>query len=203
MLSCVSSAAQTVAGTALAIVAGYVLGSLPVADLVARRHGTALRDSGDRNPGYWNAKSLLGGRAAVPVFVGDVAKGAVAAAIGRGLSGPWWMGYVAGGAAMVGHAWPVFARFRGGRSILAFVGATCVLAPVPAVLCLTGCLAISILSRSFAWGGRVGVFAYPLVQAVFDARARVAATGLMMTLIGVRFAMAAVADGRGSVRRTV
>lgn len=194
MLSGVSSAAQTV----VAMVAGYLLGSLPVADLVARHHGASLRGDGDRNPGYWNAKTLLGRRAALPVFVGDVAKGAAAAAIGRGLGGPWWVGYVAGGTAMVGHAWPVFARFRGGRSILAFVGASCMLAPVPAAICLVGCLVISGLTRSFAGGARVGVFAYPLVQAFFDARARVAATGAMMTLIGVRFAMAARAERRSS-----
>ena len=199
MLSGVSNTAQAV----VAIVAGYLLGSLPIADVVARRHGASLRGSGDRNPGYWNAKTLLGRRAAIPVFIGDVAKGAVAAAVGRGLGGPWWVGYLAGGAAMVGHAWPVFARFRGGRSILAFVGASCMLAPVPAALCVLGCLAISALSRSFARGARAGIFAYPLVQAIFDPRARVAATGLMMTLIGVRFAMAAAADQRVSAGGTV
>ncbi len=166
MLSGVSSVAQT----AVAIGAGYLLGSLPIAGLVARRHGTDLRRAGDRNPGYWNAKSLLGGRAAIPVFVGDVAKGAAAASIGRGLGGPWWVGYMAGGAAMVGHAWPLFARFRGGRSILAFVGASCVLAPAPAALCLAGCLLVMLLTRSFAWGARLGVFVYPLVQALFDPR---------------------------------
>ncbi len=184
------SGVSTAAGTIVAIVTGYLLGSLPIANYVARRSGIELRAAGDRNPGYWNAKALLGRRAAVPVFVGDVLKGAVAAGIGRLLGGPWWVGYVAGGSAMAGHAWPVFARFRGGRSILTFAGAVCVLAPVPAAICLVGCVAISVVTRSFAWGARVATFAFPLVQAVFDARARVAATGAMMSLIGLRFAMA-------------
>lgn len=189
---------STVTRTALVAVASYLLGSVPVADLVARRSGTDLRTAGDRNPGYWNAKMLLGRRAAVPVLIGDVLKGAVAAGIGRLAGGPWWIGYAAGGAAMVGHAWPLFARFRGGRSILTFAGACCVLAPIPAVICLTACAVISALSRSFAWGARTAVFAYPFVQAAFDPRARVAATGAMMSLIGARFAMAAISARRTS-----
>ena len=52
------------------------LGSIPVANLVThRRSAVDLRDVGDHNPGYWNAKETLGRRAALPVFVGDVAKG--------------------------------------------------------------------------------------------------------------------------------
>ena len=48
---------------------GYLLGSVPVANLVARRRRQLdLRTVGDRNPGYWNAKETLGRRAALPVF---------------------------------------------------------------------------------------------------------------------------------------
>ena len=109
--------------TVVAIVCGYLLGSIPVAGFIARRHGVDdLRTVGDQNPGFWNAAALLGWHAALPVFVGDVAKGATAAAVGAALAdGRWWLPVVGTGAAMVGHAWPVFARFRGGRSVLAFV----------------------------------------------------------------------------------
>src|SRR4051812_35333435 len=109
------------AAVALAVVPGYLVGSVPVAGLVARRRaGVDLRAVGDRNPGYWNAKETLGRRSALPVFVGDAAKGAIAAAIGWALAGDgrWWIAYLAAAAAMAGHAWPVFARFRGGRSVL-------------------------------------------------------------------------------------
>ncbi|MEZ5223105.1 MAG: glycerol-3-phosphate acyltransferase [Ilumatobacteraceae bacterium] len=183
--------------TAPAVVAGvtaasYLLGSIPVAGLVARRRaGLDLRDVGDRNPGYWNAKETLGRRAAIPVFVGDVAKGAAAAAIGRvaAADGDWWLGYVAGFAAMVGHAWPVFARFRGGRSVLTFVGAAVVVSPVAAAVAVA-VLGVVTARRGFAWGARAGVVAFPLVQLVVDGPYRTAATGCLMTLIGVRFALA-------------
>ena len=56
----------------LTVVIGYLLGSIPVAVLVARARGVDIRAVGDRNPGYWNAKESLGRRAAVPVFVGEL-----------------------------------------------------------------------------------------------------------------------------------
>lgn len=182
---------------------GYLLGSITVADLVTRRRGAAdLRETGDRNPGYWNAKETLGRRAAVPVFVGDAAKGAVAAGIGVAVAqlaldpSPWWLGYVGGGAAMIGHAWPVFARFRGGRSILAFAGTMCVVSPLSAAIAIGALLVVTAATRSFAWGARVGVFGVPVVQLVVDGPVRTAATGFLMSIIGLRFAMAAIADRR-------
>lgn len=189
-----STSAFAVAGV---VAAGYLVGSVPVAGLVARRRaGVDLRDVGDRNPGYWNAKETLGRRAAVPVFVGDVAKGAIAAGLGRLVAGDgdWWLGYAAGFAAMAGHAWPVFARFRGGRSVLTFVGAALVLSPVTAAVCIALLLVVTAW-RGFAWGARVGMFAFPFVQLVVDGPFRTAATGCLMTLIGIRFALASRAAG--------
>jgi acyl phosphate:glycerol-3-phosphate acyltransferase len=171
-------------------IAGYLIGSIPVARLVTRRD---LRMVGDRNPGYWNAKEQLGRRAAVPVFVGDAAKGAFAAAIGTWL-GPWWMGYAGAAAAMIGHAWPLFAGFRGGRSVLAFAGAVCVLSPWAALAAIAALLVVWALTRSFAIGARVGVFGFPVVQLFADGPAPTAATGALMCVIGARFAMAARHD---------
>jgi acyl phosphate:glycerol-3-phosphate acyltransferase len=180
----------------LTAVAGYLLGSVPVAVVVGRAHGVDLRTAGDRNPGYWNAKEVLGRRAALPVFVGDALKGALAAAVGLALGGPWWVGYVGGAAAMIGHAWPVFAGFRGGRSVLTFVGAMIVLAPLPAAVALVVCVLVTLVTRRFAYGARVAVFGFPIIQAFFEPRSHVAATGALMCIIGVRFAMAALAGRR-------
>jgi glycerol-3-phosphate acyltransferase PlsY len=120
----------------VAVLVGYLLGSIPMAVVVGRRHRLDPRAVGDRNPGWWNMREQLGNRGALPVLVGDTAKGVAAAAIGSSLApeGAWGVGYVAVAAAMVGHAWPVFAGFRGGRSILAFAGGMCVLAPLPAAI---------------------------------------------------------------------
>ncbi|MEO3809861.1 glycerol-3-phosphate acyltransferase [Sphaerisporangium sp. B11E5] len=187
----------------VSVIGGYLLGSVPVAVLVARVYGIDPRHAGDRNPGYWNVKELLGRRAAVPVFAGDTLKGSLAGLLGLLVSGAHTTGFavVAGpsvlpayagvAAAMAGHAWPVFAGLRGGRSVLAFAGGVAVLCP-PAFLAAVALLVVTALAtRSFAVGARVGVFAVPLTQLPFTPLAQVAATGALMCLIGLRFAQAA------------
>lgn len=182
----------------LAVVAGYLLGSIPVAVLVSRPQGFDPRDVGDHNPGYWNVKEQLGPRASLPVFVGDTAKGAAAGVVGLLLAGDaWGVAYAAVGAAMVGHAFPVFAGFRGGRAVLAFVGGMIVLEPIPAAVALAVLLVVWAASRSFAWGARAAVFAFPLILLAFEPKERVAATGALMAFIGLRFAQAALAERRG------
>jgi glycerol-3-phosphate acyltransferase PlsY len=178
---------------------GYVVGSVPIAVLIARRNGVPdLRLTGDGNAGYWNAKNTLGRRAALPVFVGDAAKGAIAATVGLAIATDWWVAYLGAGAAMVGHAWPVFARFRGGRSVLTFAGAICVLAPFSAAVSIVVLLVVMVATRSFAWAARAGVFGLPFVQLFVDGRYRTAATGGLMTLIGLRFVQAALAARRSA-----
>ncbi len=186
-------------GVAVTLVVGYLLGSVPVAVLVGRARGVDPRRAGDRNPGYWNVKELLGRRAAAPVFLGDALKGVIAAiagvAAGRiaGLDAHdrmvlAWTGLAA---AMVGHAWPVFARFRGGRSILTFAGGVAVWSPRTFALGIAALLVVWGVTRSFAWGARVGVFSTPFAALVVDGVWRTAALGLLLSLIGLRFVLAA------------
>lgn len=185
------------------IVVGYLIGSIPIANLVAaRRAQIDLRDVGDRNPGFWNARETLGRAAAVPVFVGDSLKGVVAALVGVALADPgvWGMAYVGCGAAMVGHAFPVFAHFRGGRSILTFAGGAAVFAPIPFLISIGLLLATFVIRRSFAVAARVGFVALPIVQIVVEGPYRTAATGVLMTFIGARFAMAALAEWRSEAQ---
>ncbi len=192
---------STTVDVVLAVVLGYLLGSIPIANLVARRRAAIdLRDVGDGNPGFWNARETLGRRAALPVFVGDVAKGIAAAVVGVALAddGVWGLAYVGGGAAMVGHAFPVFARFAGGRSILTFVGTVIIATPLATGIGIGIVVVVFAATRSFAWGARAGIFALPFVQLVVDGPHRTAATGVLMTFIGVRFAQAALADRRAA-----
>jgi glycerol-3-phosphate acyltransferase PlsY len=165
----------------------YLLGSVPAALLVARRHGVDLRATGDGNPGAWNALEQLGARRAWPAFGGDGLKGTLAAAVGLALGGPA-VAYAALAAAMIGHAFPLFAGFRGGKAVMTFVGGAPVLSPVAAALALAAGALAGLGRRSFAVGARAGVFAFPLAQLVVDPVERVAATGGLMCLVGVLFA---------------
>lgn len=179
----------------VACMIGYLLGSLPFSLLVARRHGVDLRRKGDGNPGAWNALEQLGPRRAWPAFAGDGLKGSLAAALGLALGGIW-PAYAGVAAAMVGHALPLFARFRGGKAVMTFVGGGFVLAPLPALACLALAALVALARRSVAWGARIGVFAFPLAQLALGPVERAAATGALMCLIGALFALR-----RGSAAR--
>jgi acyl phosphate:glycerol-3-phosphate acyltransferase len=165
---------------------GYLLGSVPFAWLVAARYGVDLRRAGDGNPGAWNALEQLGPERAWRAFVGDGLKGLVAGAIGVAAGGLWG-GYAGVAGAMVGHAFPAFARGRGGKSVMTFAGGMFAVAPVAAVIALALCLAVTAGARSFAWGARVGVLAVAPLQLLVAGPGPTAATGMLMSFIGLLF----------------
>src|SRR3954452_5153908 len=170
-----------------AALAGYLVGSIRFALLVARRHGVDLRRTGDGNPGAWNALEQLGGRRAAPAFLGDGAKGLAAGVAGHLIAG-WWGAFAGVAGAMLGDAFPLFAGFRGGKSVMTFAGGAFALSPVAASICLALCAVVS-LTAGFKWGARVGVFAFPAVQLLTDPVEHVMATGVLMTMIGLLFAL--------------
>ncbi|WP_424923628.1 glycerol-3-phosphate acyltransferase [Actinomadura darangshiensis] len=188
------------------VIGGYLLGSVPVAVLVGRAHGFDPRTVGDRNPGFWNVMQRVGGRSAAPVFAGDLLKGTAAGLLGLAASGARTgrLGTVTGagvlpvyaavGAAMAGHAWPLFAGRKGGRCVLTFAGGFAVICPPAFGLGLGLLAATGIGGRSFARGARVAVFSLPALQLMFAPAEHVAATGALMTFIGLRFGQAALAD---------
>jgi glycerol-3-phosphate acyltransferase PlsY len=107
-------AGEVLAGIAI----GYLIGSFPSADLVTRlaTHGRVdIRSTGSGNPGGLNSMRVLGRSWGVVVIVLDTAKGAIAGFVGLAIGDP--AAYAAGTAAITGHVWPVWTRFRGGRGV--------------------------------------------------------------------------------------
>ena len=113
---------------------GYLLGSLPVGYLVARAHGVDIFKAGSGNPGATNVKRVLGARAGHTVFALDVLKGAVAAGwpMLPFLHAPdtRMMGLVGVIAAVLGHSFSVFTKFRGGKGVATAAGGLIMLIPV-------------------------------------------------------------------------
>ena len=108
----------------LAFAGGYLVGTLPSADLAARlTTGGAVdvRSGGTGNPGGMNARRLLGRRVGTLVIVADIAKGAAACALGCRHSGDVGA-HVGGVAAVLGHCYPVWSRFRGGKGVATSFG---------------------------------------------------------------------------------
>jgi glycerol-3-phosphate acyltransferase PlsY len=169
----------------LAGLAGYLCGCIPVSSLTARHYGVDLHATGDGNPGAWNALEQLGARRAWPAFVGDGLKALVPVAIAH-LAGGYWVAFAAALGAMAGHAFPLPDPRQGGKAVMCFVGAAIALSPLAAAACAVLCAIVTFVA-GFAWGARAAVFAFPLAQLVTDPVGHVAATGVLMTFIGVLF----------------
>lgn len=113
----------------LAIAIGYLLGSVDFGVIVPRFMGIDIYEHGSGNPGTSNVFRTLGKKAASVVLIGDLLKGLLAAAIGAVMVGET-IGFVAGFAAVVGHVFPVWHRFRGGRGVATALGAALWLEPL-------------------------------------------------------------------------
>ena len=109
--------------TWLIIVFSYLLGSVPTAYLASRwLRGKDIRRVGDSNVGAANAYLELGARVGIIVGLIDAAKGAAAVLIARALNLSEVTVLGAGLAAVIGHNWPVFLGFRGGRGVSTTIG---------------------------------------------------------------------------------
>ena len=111
---------------ALALAAAYVVGSIDFAVIVARMHGVDIREVGSGNPGASNVLRSIGRVPAAMVLLGDTLKGVVGAAMGLIAAGTVnfqdeWV-FLSGLAAVVGHCFPVFHRFRGGKGVATGLG---------------------------------------------------------------------------------
>jgi acyl phosphate:glycerol-3-phosphate acyltransferase len=122
---------------AIAIAAAYIVGSVDFAVVVGRMHGIDIHQEGSGNPGASNVLRTLGKLPAAMVFVGDMLKGTLGAAMGMIASGtadPMVHGAVlAGLAAVVGHCYPVFHRFKGGKGVATAGGVLLFVVPLVAI----------------------------------------------------------------------
>jgi len=111
-----------------ALVVSYLIGSFSFAILIAASSGVDIRTEGSGNPGASNVLRVLGRRTAILVLLGDGLKGAAAAWMGAAIVGPEF-GYVTLLAAIVGHTFPIWHGFKGGKSVATAIGGFIFLAP--------------------------------------------------------------------------
>jgi glycerol-3-phosphate acyltransferase PlsY len=142
----------------LSIIIGYLLGSIPTAYIVARkRKGIDIRNVGSRNMGAANVMREIGTREGIFVGLIDIAKGAGAILIAQTLniSELWVFG--AGFAALVGHNFPVFAGFRGGKGTATVIGIFLVLAPLSMLVTLVMVAIPFFTTRKFSAAILIGI----------------------------------------------
>lgn len=155
---------------AVALMVGYLLGSVLPADLFARARGVDIRAIGTRNPGSTNALQQLGPVVGLLTAAYDMSVGLVAMFVASRLGLEIGWVYLAGLASIVGHVYPVFFGFRGGQGMAAATGMLLygmavalgrgwVTAPGLTLLAVVGA-AVFVLTRS---ASVVGVFAVPVL----------------------------------------
>ena len=152
-----------------AIVAGYLLGSVDFGVIVPRLLGVDIYATGSGNPGATNVLRIVGRKQVALVLLLDAAKGLGAAALGAWAGGPV-IGFAAGLAAVVGHCFPVWHRFKGGKGVAAAGGMVAWLEPW-ALLALLGVFVLVVaLTRKASLGSLIAALGLVPALAVFGHR---------------------------------
>ncbi|HUY55645.1 MAG TPA: glycerol-3-phosphate acyltransferase [Candidatus Nanopelagicaceae bacterium] len=137
--------------------AGYLLGSIPMGVIVGRlAAGVDVRKFGSRVSGATNVLRTAGPGAAAATFGLDTAKGYLAARVGEGIAGDEGSVAAAVGAA-VGHSWPVFAEFKGGRSVLTCWGSLIAMDHSAAVAAASAGTATAVTTKYVSAGALTGL----------------------------------------------
>ncbi len=155
-------------------VLGYLLGSIPFGLLLTRLAGLGdIRDIGSGNIGATNALRTGNRWVAAGTLIGDAGKGAVAVLVAAQLgvvtgTDPVWMSAIAALAAFLGHLYPVWLGFKGGKGISTFIGVLLALHwPVGLLFCATWAL-VAAISRYSSLSALVGALLTPIYLAWLD-----------------------------------
>ena len=151
----------------LSAVIGYLLGSANSSLIVGIFFGVDVRQHGSGNAGMTNVLRTIGKTAALLVLAGDVLKGVLSCLIGSYLAGD--IGLIIGGtAAVIGHNWPVYFGFRGGKGALTSI-AVVFMMDWKIALIILGIFLITVAATRFvSLGSILGSAAFPIISIIFE-----------------------------------
>jgi glycerol-3-phosphate acyltransferase PlsY len=141
---------------AAVLAAAYLLGSIPFSFLVARHQGVDVRAVGSGNVGATNVMRNVGKAAGLVAFVLDFAKGSAATWLARETVGGYVFPSVAAVVAVLGHMYPVWLRFRGGKGVATGAGAFLPIAPLPTAGALIVFALVTAATRYVSLGSIIG-----------------------------------------------
>ena len=183
----------------LAASIGYLAGSIPFAFLVSRARGVDVRRSGSGNVGATNVMRSVGRGAGLAAFALDFLKGTAATLVARSVSPGGALPALAAATAVLGHMYPVWLRFRGGKGVATGAGAFLPIAPVPTVAALVAFGLALATTRYVSISSLVGCATLAALAFVLDGSSPVAwaatATALLVSWKH-RANLARVAQGR-------
>ena len=157
----------------LPIIVSYLLGSIPFGYIVPRFYGIDdIRKHGSGNIGATNVTRILGFKAAIWVYLGDISKGVVAVLIGKwyvvaGYSLPYlsndafWLICVL--AAVIGHIFPLFLKFKGGKGVNTVLGGMIALLPLETLMAFAVFGIVVVISKYISLGSMIASFAFFLI----------------------------------------
>ena len=152
---------------------GYLLGSIPTAVWVGKAfHNIDIREHGSKNAGATNTFRVLGKRYGWLVLFTDVLKGVLAACLPHffahmleGYKDEFLILQLCGAfSAVVGHVFPIFANFRGGKGVATSLGIVIGINPYAAIVCLAIFLAVFLSSRYVSLGAMISAFCFPFIS---------------------------------------
>ena len=168
----------------LVALVSYFIGSISGAILISKSiNGKDIRNSGSKNPGTTNMLRVYGKKAAAVTLLVDVIKGVVAVGLGifidyttKNVTNISWfentfllgsMKYIAGIFAVIGHDFPVFFKFKGGKGVATSLGVILMLDWKIGLVVMVGALLIMIFSRYVSLGSIMAAVIYPCIVAAF------------------------------------
>ena len=173
----------------LSAVAGYLLGSVNTSLVLGKLfYKKDVRQYGSGNAGATNTLRTLGKTAAIMVVVGDFLKGILACLIGKWLAGETSDGgyggmYVAGIMAVIGHNWPLYFGFKGGKGVMTAFAAVLMFSPLAALICLLSFVLVVAITRYVSLGSIIGGAAFPLVTWILGEQLFLILTGVLLALL--------------------
>lgn len=173
MLAAGSAGMQTAfltAGLVLTALIAYTLGSLNFALILSKRmYGEDIRDFGSKNAGTTNMARTYGKKAALFTILGDILKGIVAVIVGSFIMGATLGGYFAGLMCVIGHIFPVFYGFRGGKGVATAAAVILVVNPVVFLVVLGVFVLTVVLTRYVSLGSCLAAAIFPFMTYQFIA----------------------------------
>jgi acyl phosphate:glycerol-3-phosphate acyltransferase len=160
------------------ILLGYAVGSVPFAFLLARRAGIDVRVAGSGNVGAANVLRTSGTPLGVTVMALDISKGVATVLAAYAAAGSIPTMAAAGAAAVVGHVYPVWLRFHGGKGVAVAAGAFAVLAPLATLIAAAVFFSTVWLTRIISLGSVVATVTLPSVAWVAGAPTSVVAAAI-------------------------
>ena len=153
----------------LVAVVGYLLGSINTAVILSKIvYKQDIRTQGSGNAGLTNMNRVYGKKAALFTFLGEFCKGIIAVLLGKlvlGLAGfdSSYGACIAGALAVIGHNWPVYFGFKGGKGVLTSFSVLLIVVPIPTLIVFALFVILVAITKYVSLGSMIGSFALPVI----------------------------------------